>query len=294
MRLSTQTHCLAEKFGDEQAVRILAEAGYDAIDWSFFNMFDDNDVWVREGWKEHAHALRKVGDECGIAFNQAHAPLGTSKGEEPFDTMAMERILQSIEIASILGIDNIIVHPKQHLPYAKNKKYLFDINVEMYKNMMPLCEKLGVRICTENMWQYDTNRQVIIDSVCSQPEEFCAMVDAVGSPWLGACLDIGHAALVGVDPADFIRELGHDRLKALHVHDVDHRRDCHTLPFMEKLDWASITAALGEIDYTGDFTFEADQFLYAFPKALQPEAAKFMVKTGRYLMEQVEANRVKG
>ena len=117
------------------------------------------------------------------------------------------------------------------------------------------------------------------------------MVDAVDSEWIVGCLDIGHSALVGVDPADFIRELGNKRLKALHVHDVDHRHDNHTLPFMEKLDWASITEALGEIDYQGDFTFEADNFLNVLPNALKLEGAKFMVKTGRYLIEQVENSR---
>lgn len=291
MRLVTQSHCLADSFGDEQAVRMMAEAGYDGIDWSFFGMTNDDDIWCGDSWQEHAEHLKKVGDECGIVFRQAHAPFSTSKGEEPYDTVMMQRIIRSMEAASIMGIEYIVVHPKQHLPYAKNKKILFDWNVAMYRELIPYCEKFNIHVCTENMWQYDSNRGVIIDSVCSQPEEFCAMVDAVDSEWLVACLDIGHSALVGVDPADFIRELGNKRLKALHVHDVDHRHDCHTLPFMEKLDWASITAALGEIDYQGDFTFEADNFLFVLPKKLQLEGAKFMVKTGRYLIEQVENSR---
>lgn len=290
MRLSTQTHWLAETFGDAQAVRILAEVGYDAIDWSFYNRFEENDMWVREGWKGYAQGIRKLADQCGITCNQAHAP-DASRGQEPYDSTAMERILHCLEVCSILGVDNVIVHPKQHLPYAKNRKYLFDMNVEMYQSLMSYCQKLGIRVCTENCWHYDYNRNIIIDSVCSQPEEFCALVDAVGSPWLGACLDIGHCALVGVDPADFIRALGHDRLKAIHVHDVNYLDDNHTLPFMKKLDWDSITAALGEIDYPGDFTFEADFFLRPFPRELLPKAARLMVRTGRYLMEQVEQNR---
>ena len=71
----------------------------------------------------------------------------------------------------------------------------------------------------------------------------------------------------------------------------DYLDDNHTLPFMKKLDWDSITAALGKIDYPGDFTFEADFFLRPFPRELLPEAARLMVRTGRYLMEQVEQNR---
>ncbi|MBQ8005797.1 MAG: hypothetical protein IJ303_05755 [Clostridia bacterium] len=38
--------------------------------------------------------------------------------------------------------------------------------------------------------------------------------------------------------------LGKDRLKALHVHDVDGHSDLHTLPFFSKIDWNSILKAL--------------------------------------------------
>lgn len=106
------------------------------------------------------------------------------------------------------------------------------------------------------------------------------MLDEVNSPWIVGCLDLGHSALVGVEPADFIRALGKTKLQALHVHDVNYRRDCHNLPFTEKLDWESIAVALREIGYQGEFTFEADNFLFGFPKELYQPAAKLMVETG--------------
>ena len=124
--------------------------------------------------------------------------------------------------------------------------------------------------------------------ICRTVDVFdkCAMIDEINSPWITACLDIGHTALVGVDPADAIRALGHDRLKALHVHDVDYLHDCHTLPFNRNLDWDAITAALAEIHYDGDFTFEADAFLEQFPRELRKDASVLMARTGRYLVEK--------
>lgn len=290
MRLVTQTESLSPTFGDEQAVRMLAKSGFDAIDWSFFYMADDENVWNTDGWREHALHLRAVAEECGIGFSQAHAPFPTSRGEEPFDTVIRQKILRAMEAAAVLGVQNIVVHPRHHIPYAKNKAQLFEENVALYRGLIPYCEQFGIRVCCENMWQYDNNRRIIIDSACSQPEEFCAMLDTIDSPWIVGCLDIGHCALVGVDPADFIRALGNKRLQALHVHDVDHLHDCHTLPYIQKLDWNGITAALAEIGYDGDFTFEADQFLEAFPPELRQDASILMERTGRHLIRMIRSH----
>lgn len=283
MRLVTTSDILADTFGDLEAVRILASNGFDAIDWSFFNM-ERQPAWQGNDWREHAMEIRRTAEDCGIGFGQSHAPFPTSTGEEEKDKAILAVILQSMEAASILGCHSIIIHPRQHLVYAKNKKQLFQENVAFYTSLIPYCEQFGIHVCVENMWQYDHKRHIIVDSVCAQPEEFCAMIDAIHSPWITACLDIGHAALVGVDPADAIRALGHDRLQALHVHDVDYLHDCHTLPFNRDLDWDAITAALAEIHYEGDFTFEADAFLKQFPPELRRDASVLMERTGRYLV----------
>lgn len=291
MRLVTETGSLEESFSDEDCVRILAGAGFDAMDWSFFSMLSGKTVWCGDSWKEHALRVRETAKECKIGFSQSHAPFPSSKGEEPFDTEIYGRILRSMEAAAFLGAKHIVVHPRQHLDYAKNRARLWEENVAFYRSLIPYCEEYGIRVCMENMWQYDSKRHYIVDSVCSQPEEFCGLLDEVDSPWIAGCLDIGHAALTGVDPADFIRAMGKKRLAALHVQDVNHVEDCHTLPYLQKLDWESVAAALGEIGYEGDFTFEADSFTGAFPAALKPDACVLMAKTGRYLMERIAAYR---
>ena len=293
MRLVTNTGCLEETFGLEKTVEILAKAGFDGIDLSMCGMEKDDDYWSGDDWREKAEALKKAGEKWNIPFTQAHAPFPSSRGKEATDAKILERIKRSVEICEILNIPYIIVHPKVHLHYIGHRKELYDMSVQMYLDLVPFCEEKGVHVCIENMYDYDSRRKIVTDSLCAQPEEFCQMIDEVGSRWIPACLDIGHAALVGVDPADAIRALGRERLQALHVHDVDYFHDCHTLPYMEDLDWDSITAALGEIDYQGDFTFEADTFLWKLPAPLREEGVAFMAKTGRYLVGLVEAARRK-
>ncbi len=291
MRLVTQTDALAHTFGDEEAIRILAKAGYDGIDWSFFPMTNGEGIWCTDEWEQHAHDLKAVADECGIAIVQAHAPFPSARGEEPFDTLIVERIKRSMAAAAIMGVEHIVVHPRQHLPYDANKEKLWQENLDFYRSLIPTCEKYNIKICTENMWKRDPRRNYIVASMCSLPETFNAMIDEIDSPWLVGCLDLGHCALVGIEPQDFIRAMGPKRLRALHVHDVDYLRDCHTMPFIQRLDWEAITQALADIGYEGDFTLEADAFLKPFPNELKPEASVFMAKTARYLMERIQAKK---
>ena len=287
MKLGTSTEILGRRFGEEEAVRIIARAGFDGIDWDFSCMEFDENLWNGDDWRQYARKMRELTEESGVAVLQAHAPYPTSKGEEPYDSVVMERVIRSMEAASLLGAKNIVVHPMKHLNYVRYGKLLFEKNVEMYRRLIPYCERWDIRVCVENMYEKDPHTDLIVNSGCGLPEEFCAMLDELNSPWIVGCLDIGHAALVGVDPADAIRMLGHDRLQTLHVHDVDYFTDGHTLPFMEKLDWNSITAALAEIGYQGDFVFEADKFFRNFPAELCQDALVFMEKTGRHLMSEI-------
>ena len=77
----------------------------------------------------------------------------------------------------------------------------------------------------------------------------------------------------------------------LHVHDTDFKYDKHTLPFMEKIDYHAVCKALAEIDYQGDFTYEADNFLARFDASNIEIGVNHMVAIARMLMEKIDAAR---
>jgi sugar phosphate isomerase/epimerase len=141
------------------------------------------------------------------------------------------------------------------------------------------------------MFTRDRTTNIISDAPCSRPEEFCRYVDALDSPHVTACLDLGHAHLVGQTPEGMIRTLG-SRIGALHVHDNDLVHDLHTLPFVGKIDWEAVTEALAEISYSGDFTFEADSFISPIPHELIPDALAFMARVGRELIGKIAQKSV--
>lgn len=280
MLVSTQTDYFAHRYSQEYAIRMLAEAGYEAYDISLFSMAAEDHV-------TYAKQLRAIADECGIVCNQAHAPFPSSKADQPFNEARFGEIVRAMEIASILGAKQIIVHPVQHLYYPENAATLKEMNYTFYKALQPYCEKFGIKVALENMFQRDPRRSVIITSTCNEPDEFCAYLDALPAEHFTACLDIGHCGLVGQDAANFIRKLGHDRLGALHVHDNDHHRDAHTLPFMGAINWDAITSALADIRYQGDMTLEADNFLSRIPEQLIPQALRMMCSVAKHLRDEV-------
>lgn len=292
MLLSTQTDRLQSKFGYETAIEMLAGAGYDAFDFSQFRPLSANDPLYRDGFREYAKSLRALADRLGIVCNQSHAPFPSSVGDPAKDAAIYDSIVHAMEIASILGAGCIIVHPKQHLPYRENAEKLKAINLEFYRSLIPYCEKFGIRVAVENMWQRNpVGGHTIVDSTCSRVGEFCEYIDMLDSEWIVACLDIGHVALVGEEIGVMIRGLGPKRLRALHVHDNDGQGDLHTLPFSSENDFVKVTSLLREIGYEGDLTFEADNFYAKFPPEMYREVTNFMQLTGRQLISMIASNQ---
>ena len=288
MLVSSPIELLDERIGEREAIKLFKDAGFEAFDMSLFRMIKkDNDYYTDEDYIERATELRKYIDEIGIVCNQSHAPFPSSFGDDR-DEWVFNQIVKSMEIASILGAKCIVVHPKQHLNYAEHAKELFDMNVEFYKSLIPYAERFGIKIATENMWQTNNGSRVPSDSVCSRAWEFCKLIDAVNSPYLVGCLDIGHAALMNADIPKFIKALGPERLQALHVHDVDLVHDNHTLPYLHKINFASVTETLGEIGYKGDITFEANSIFRNYPPELYLSVARLMKDTGDYLAKSAE------
>lgn len=286
MLISTQNHVMASSFGMMMANELLADAGYSAIDISFFGglysfVFADD-------YKSKAFEMKAAMDERGVVINQAHAPFGG--GYDNYTQNLIPQLPRVFEFCGLLGVRQIIVHPLQKGPYSGHQKELFDMNVNFYRELAPLAKNNGIKIAIENMWQrHSVNRQ-IIDDICADPKELAAMYDALNDPdAFTVCLDVGHVALCRREPEDAIRLLGHDRLGALHVHDVDYLDDLHTLPGMGKINWDSVCRSLADIDYKGEFTLEADNFLRRYDDVHKPCAARFMADTAKHLVSKIES-----
>ena len=295
MLLSTQTQVLTRSYTDEQIIDIVSGAGFDALDYSMDNshMLKADSALTRDEVTAQAKKLKALAADKGLVYNQCHAPAwGMEWGKEDFvRSVIFPTTVRSMELAAALGVKIIVVHPIHHLPWRTHAEELFEMNMKFYKALEPYCEEYGIKVATENMWNWDRNRRYIIDDTCSTAAEFNCYVDTFNSKWLTGCLDLGHTVLVGSQPEDMIRAMGNKRIQALHVHDVLYTDDTHTMPYLGKINWDNVTQALADIDYQGDFTFEADCFFVRMPAHLQPGAVKMLHDTGRSLIADIQAKK---
>ena len=284
MLFSSHTSQFAKALGTDKAVRILAEAGFPAIDCTMFNMGHFPHV---ENYRERARELRAYADANGVVFNQAHAPFGG--GAENYTKKLVPTFPRCFEAVAILGIKNIVVHPIQNGRYYGNEESLFHQNIEFYSSLAPLAKEYGVKIAIENMWQRHPVTRAICDDVCAPPEELSRYYDTLNDPTVfTVCLDLGHVALCGREPENAIRTIGGERLGALHVHDVDYLDDLHTLPGVGKIKWDNVCHALADINYSGDFTLECENFVAYLDPEQYPFAARYMAQTAGYLANKIE------
>ena len=284
MRVSVNFQYILKDREPRDAVMLAKNAGFEAIDFSFL----EEPYYAESGFGEDWYRdLRKIADDHGIVFNQAHAPFSTSFKDPDRTEERFWEVVRSMKHAAILGIPVTVVHPMQHLRYCHEgaPEQLFQINMDFYRRLIPYCEEYGVKVALENMWQYEP-KYVINHSTCSSPTEMIRYFDTLNSPWITCCLDLGHATLVEDTPA-FIRALGAERLGALHVHDVDGVHDSHMPPYTGVTDWQQITEALKDIGYQGDFTFEVCAWLKKVPMCLHESALKLLSDSGHHLVKQI-------
>lgn len=261
MNISTEIGSAAKLVGEQKAVELVAKAGFDAWDFSMFAMvrydwtnhclLDTDHPLTRPDYLKFARELKQIGLDNGIHCNQSHAPFPNA---HPGVRSYMKR---AIECTAEAGGSIVIIHPVNDATPEENG--------EFYLELLPFAKQHGVKIATENMWNWDNAKNCASPCACSTPENFNAHLDAVNDPDFVACLDIGHAEMKGLNTSAvaMIHALG-SRLQALHIHDNDLVNDSHMIPFAGKVDFAAIVAALKAVHYRGYLTLEADTYLKAF------------------------------
>jgi sugar phosphate isomerase/epimerase len=289
MLVSTCIGTLVKRFGFKKTLDLVKSAGFTAFDLTLCgNSAFPCAPFDGEDWKETAKEMREYADSIGLPCNQSHAVFGSWLGAAKPGTDLFEGTVRSMEIAAIMGAKAIVVHPLQYLCYMSNVDFLRQENLEFYKDLMPYAEKLGIVVLTENMWQGNPNNNCIIQSVCAEAKEFAQYVDMIDSPYMKACLDIGHTILTGESITNMVKTLGRDRLFGLHIHDVDGKSDDHTLPYTKSVNFDEMIQALAAIDYAGDITFESSKFAVGFPDELVPSALRLLADTGHYFAKAIE------
>ena len=297
MKLAMNIEGFRARFGTEKAVELCKHAGFDSADYSLGGMRDKDNLFNGENYVAEAEAVKKIFLDGGLPITQTHTPFTFKAWNDPveYEEFIMPAIKRSVEVSGILGAEVAVVHPLHHFLYKGHEEEIYELNMNFYRSLIPICKEYNVKVGIENMFQCDPRRKHITYDTCSTIPEFLRYVDTLDSEYMVACLDTGHIGLPLRDEEcwDFIRALGHDRLHSLHIHDNDYRNDQHQLPYLGKIDWNEVAKALGEIDYDGIFTYEVSTgFVGQFmDDEFVPVAIKYMADVGKHICDLVDRNR---
>lgn len=285
MKISTEIHSTAKLVGEEKAVELLAKAGFDAWDFSMFSMcrydwdnrclLENSHPLAGSNYLAFARKLKQAGLDNGIVCNQSHAPFPTACAQ------IRAYYKRAIECTAEAGGEICIIHPDNNKSAQEN--------AEIYFELLPFAKDCGVKIATENMWNWNEDKDESSFAACASSESFVEHIDVVNDPFLVACLDIGHAEMrgSGSGAANMIYALG-SRLQALHIHDNDKWHDSHQIPFSMKIDFVPIVKALGDINYNGYFTLESDRYMEAYNKENAFYGVQELAKSVRKLADMFE------
>lgn len=258
MKISTEIGSIAKKVGLKKAIELCGKVGFDAWDFSMFEMCKVDRITKKAlpvqnelngpDYIKFAKELKKIGQEYGMVCNQSHAPYPT------YSPDVRSFLKRSIECTAIAGGEICVIHPDNYKTAEENS--------QMFLELLPFAKQCGVKIATENMWSWNSEKDESAFAACATAEDFIKHLDIINDESFVACLDIGHAEMRGSGDGavNMIKALG-SRLKALHIHDNDRWHDSHQIPFSMDIDFVSVLKALKEIDYKGYFTLEADTYL---------------------------------
>ena len=292
MKTAMHTDRLERRFGAIGAVRMLGEAGFEAVDYSMY--YPDIAVFGRGG-RILAGELSRVAASYGMVINQTHAPFSDFKrGEESCEhnRKVYNSICEAIRISAAIGAKAVVVHPAEICPYLTADER-FDMNMELFAHLISVARGEGIDISIENLYsRHLSNRDRIIKGVCSDSYELLRYLDALSEYGVSFCLDVGHAELAGEGAYSMIKTLG-KRISYVHIHDNDINSDEHTLPYLASIDFDGVCKALGKIGYDGDITLEADGFLRDMPDAVVPSALSFARNIASHLRDEVVRYREK-
>lgn len=287
MILSTDTGIIQNRFGFLPALKMIREAGFDGADLTLDCLPPEKDVLALPDRERRAMAdeMGRYAKELGLCFPQCHAPFDYRPGEDRGGKHYQD-VVRSFEFAARIGCRQMVIHTLT-LPESVPTEERDRIDREYLRSFLPYAREFGVSIGVENLFWRDQKR----DCMCPRhgdPRHMNAFIDSLNDPLFLCCCDVGHSALGGCEPEDFIAGIRPERMTMLHIHDVDYRNDLHTLPFLSKLNWRNITDALARIGYRGAMNLEVLFFYEKFPDALIPDALRIAARTAKELASMVE------
>ena len=222
-------------------------------------------TWQRfPHWDHEAcRQMRKGLAAFGLWVRSVHAPFGNELNVIDVDPLARLHALEAhrsvLRGGAELGAELMVMHPGREYQSQRPLEEIVGVCVDVVGEVTELAAELEMSVALENVLPaHAIHDHAVVREI----------VERVGHPALGVCLDTGHANVVdSVHKAvgAFARLINH-----IHLHDNDGKADEHLLPTLGSIDWLRFYRELRETGYEGPLTLECHPPEDMVPGALLP------------------------
>lgn len=233
-----------------ECFRMVKQAGFDSIE---INVAEEGELRT-DSTEAEVRAIVASAAEAGIELSSLSSGLGwkypLTSPDASVRSKATDNIKKSLEIATWMGVDTILVVPgvvNADIPYDA----AYERAQEGLKSVAAEAEARKVSVGVENVW----NKFLL------SPLEFSRFLDEIGSSHVGAYFDAGNVLVYGF-PDQWIRILG-SRIRKIHVKDFKANIGNITAfcnPLQGDVPWARVRTALEEIGYDEYITAEVEGY----------------------------------
>lgn len=264
MDYSINFEYMKKGINEKNAAHIISKLGFRFLDYT---PPIENDYWEKIMLKN-----MNIFEKENLSVHQTHAPFnryGT------YGDRHIEFLNRALEATIYMGAKFMVVHGDEfdfeNNDYSPEKALIY--NYDLFAPIIEKATAKNINIAFENVFEGGYKNRA---RFCTRVEELEALIEKFNSDNVCCCWDFGHAGVAfGEAQAEKIKYLG-KHIKCTHVHDCGHNQDLHLPPFLGSIDWKECMRAMGEIDYSGNLSFE---FVYGkVPEELAETFLKSMTK----------------
>lgn len=211
-----------------EAIPLLADQGVTAIEigLEFPQYFDHCNGF------ELQKLMSKL-SSSGIRVHSIHAPFGPpydlSSPDDQIHERGVEALIESIEIANMLGAGTVVVHASHAVDNSRSRR--IERARGVLREVSVVSKESGVMMALENLPP---------GYLGHTPEELQVLLEGTDEESVRICFDSGHANLSGHFD-EFARALLPYAITT-HLHDNDGSGDQHRFPGEGTIDWRNFAA----------------------------------------------------
>ncbi len=217
----------------EEKLKMIKDVGFDTVCTWWGNDFSMTDG----DYRTHPELAQKY----GLYLEHSHIPyygcdnlwLDNLDGQE-----VLKIHLDAVKTAGESHVPTLVMHPHDRTGVTGKRS---DIFRERLFKIIDACDRSGVRLAIENLSDNDLIRNV---------QDMVKDIEFVGM-----CFDSGHNNVAGKGDMSLLKEYK-DKIFALHIHDNDHSKDAHLIPYEGNINWKEFTDIMQDSAFEGSLMLE--------------------------------------